>query len=66
MPVILVPDDALAGSGLCGHDLANGSQSKGAQGIATDSNGVARQLSMSATRLAVVAGLLMGVVSLAL
>ncbi|RDX42676.1 alpha-amylase [Lentinus brumalis] len=66
VPVILVPDDALTGSGMCGHDLANGSQSKGAQGIATDSNGVARPLSMSATRLAVVAGLLMGVVSMAL
>ena len=65
VPVVLVPDSALEGSGLCGHELATGTQSKGSQGIATD-NGVSRQMSASATPIALVAALLMGAASLAL
>ncbi|RPD65845.1 alpha-amylase [Lentinus tigrinus ALCF2SS1-7] len=65
VPVILVPDSSLSGSGLCGHELATGTQAKGSQGIVSD-NGVARQLSRSATPLALVAALLMGAASLAL
>ena len=64
VPVILVPDDSLAGSGFCGRELATGASELGTQ--AGDANAAPKHVSsLFATSLALLAGAFMSIAGLA-